>query len=146
MEATQDTGAEVPVVVPEVKDATAAVPQSQEQKRHKLKIYDQEEEYTEEEVLKMAQKSRAADYKFNKAAELDKARASWLETAKKNPWVVFDELGLNADELAEARLMEKLKKIDRVAFVRFACQYMELSEIFAALAEGQNSGKPSDEK
>lgn len=109
MEATQATGAEVPAVVPEVKDATAAVPQSQEQKKHKLKIYDQEEEYTEEEVLKMAQKSRAADFKFNKAAELDKARASWLETAKKNPWVVFDELGLNADELAEARLMEKLK-------------------------------------
>lgn len=112
MEATQDTGAEV-TTAPESaelpKDATPGAPQPQEKKKYKLKVYENEEEYDEDEVLKMAQKVRAADFKFQKAAELDKARAAWLESVKGNPWDVFDKLGLDADELAERRLAEKLR-------------------------------------
>jgi hypothetical protein len=106
MEATQ-TSADVPQETAQVTEEPAK--ETPTPKKYKLKIYDNEEEYSEEDVLKMAQKTRAADFKFQKAAELDKARAAWLEAAKKDPWVIFKELGVDPDELAESRLKEKLR-------------------------------------
>lgn len=82
----------------------------------KAKINDKEEDVTVEELLRTYQKERAADEKFRKAAELEK-RLQTLEREreqqeallKNDPWALLKDRGLDPDELAEKRLLEKIK-------------------------------------
>lgn len=84
-------------------------PTKEEKKKWKLKIYDEEKEYDEEGLVREAQKAAAANYKFQKAAEMEKARAQWLKERRENPDLVFKDFELDPDEWAEKRLLAKLK-------------------------------------
>jgi hypothetical protein len=82
----------------------------------KAKINDKEEDVTVEDLIRTYQKERAADEKFRKAAEVEKRLAALEQERereaamlKQDPWAVLKERGLDPDELAEKRLLEKIR-------------------------------------
>lgn len=82
----------------------------------KAKIYDKEEEVSVEDLVKHYQKERAADLKFQKAAEIErkakeseKKLADYQKKLKENFWEVAQESGYDPDEIAEQRLLKKLE-------------------------------------
>lgn len=80
-----------------------------EKKKFKLKVYDEEAEYDEDEVVRMAQKAAAADKRFQSAAELEKRYTQAIEKLKQDPRFYFETTGMNAEEWAEKLLIQKLK-------------------------------------
>lgn len=81
----------------------------QEKKKYRLKIYDEEKEYDEDEVIRYAQKAAAADRRFQEAAQIEKRYQSVIEKLKSDPWQLFKALEMNPEEAAERLLLEKLK-------------------------------------
>jgi len=82
----------------------------------KAKVYDKEEEVTVEDLLKTYQKERAADEKFRRASEIERKyremeakHKEFEETITKNPWKLLEDRGINADEVAERRLLQKMQ-------------------------------------
>jgi hypothetical protein len=81
-------------------------------RKHKLKINGQEREYTEEEVIRKAQLSEAADEKFKSASEKMQQMERFIEALKTNPKAVLShpDLGINMRQLAEDYLTEEVKR------------------------------------
>jgi hypothetical protein len=85
----------------------------------KAKVNEQDEDVSIEELVRHYQKERAADARFRKAAEIEK-RSQEIERKlkaeeerkalyKQNPWKFFEENELDADKLAEQRLLKKIE-------------------------------------
>jgi len=82
----------------------------------KAKINDREEELSIEDLIKGYQTGKASDEKFqeakkiqNEIKELREQRERELALLKQDPWAVLKEQGLDPDELAERRLLEKIR-------------------------------------
>lgn len=82
----------------------------------KKKKNDREEDVSVEDLIRHYQKEKAADEKFRKSAEIEKKLAAMeaqrekdLAMLKSDPWAVLKEQGLDPDELAEMRLLDKIK-------------------------------------
>ncbi len=82
----------------------------------KAKIYDKEEEVSIEDLVKTYQTERAAQKKFERAAEIERKakeverqHADLKKKLKDNFWDVAKENGYDPDEIAEQRLLKKLE-------------------------------------
>jgi hypothetical protein len=80
-----------------------------QKKKFKLKIYDEEREYDEDEVVRYAQKAAAADKRFQEAANLEKRYQGIIEKLKTDPWQLFQALEMDPEQAAEQLLLEKLR-------------------------------------
>jgi hypothetical protein len=96
---SQETESAEPSQSSQVNRAKAA---EQAQKR-------QEEEVDVDQVLREYQKYRAGDKKLEEASKREKLQAQWLESVKQNPYKVFEDLELNAEEWAEQLLLKKIE-------------------------------------
>jgi hypothetical protein len=89
-----------------------AADQAPAKRKFKVKVDDREEEVDEDEVVKGYQTRRASDARFREAAELRKAIAAKeaeISEFMSNPWKAMDAKGINAREMAEMYLSEKLE-------------------------------------
>lgn len=75
----------------------------------KVKINGVEQEVKVEELLKTYQKSQGADQKFYEASQMKKQAEEVINILKNRPFEVLEKLGLDIDELAEQRLLQKLQ-------------------------------------
>lgn len=75
----------------------------------KLKIDGQEIEVTNDELIRLAQKGKAADGRMQEAATVRKQVAQLIESLKSNPFEVIEKMGLNARELTEKWLYDKIQ-------------------------------------
>lgn len=80
------------------------------ERRLKLKIDGKEMEMAESEVISYATKARAADQRFNEAANMRKEAESILKFAKDNPAEFFKKTGMNAREWAEQFLIKEIER------------------------------------
>lgn len=105
VQAAGDAGQSAPAS-PETQKA-----QQQEAQRlmRKVVVNGKEQEVDIDQIARDYQKYMSGNEKLQEAARLEKNRHAWLEDVKKNPWKVFDELGLEADKLAEQRLLKKIE-------------------------------------
>lgn len=79
------------------------------QQRLKVKVNGRDEEVDIDTLTRDYQKYRAGDERLRAAAEREKLQEKWLAEIQADPWKVFEDLKLNADELAEKRLMKKIE-------------------------------------
>lgn len=84
--------------------------QTAEQRRMKLKIDGKEVEMSESEVVSYATKARAADQRFDEAANIRKEAEQVLKFAKDNPEEFFKRTGMNAREWAEQYLLREIER------------------------------------
>lgn len=80
------------------------------ERKLKLKIDGKEMEMSESEVISYATKARAADQRFNEAANMRKEAESILKFAKENPAEFFKKTGMNAREWAEQFLLKEIER------------------------------------
>lgn len=78
----------------------------------KLKVDGIEQELPEEEVIKLAQMSKAAQKRFNEAAKMKKDSARFIEMLKENPLEVLNhpDIGVDVKKFAEDYLLKELEK------------------------------------
>lgn len=79
-------------------------------KRWKLKVDDKEEEVDEPTLLKWAQRSKAADKRFQEGAKLRKESEALINFVKQNPAQAMAQLGLDPRKFAEEFLYEALQQ------------------------------------
>lgn len=84
--------------------------QTAEPRRMKLKIDGKEVEMSESEVVSYATKARAADQRFDEAANIRKEAEQVLKFAKDNPEEFFKRTGMNAREWAEQYLLREIER------------------------------------
>lgn len=77
--------------------------------KHKVKVYDKEYEVTEDDLKKDWELRQASHVRMQKAAETQNQFEKRMEGYKKDPWALFNELGLDPDQVAEERLLKKLE-------------------------------------
>lgn len=103
----------------QAQEAAAQAAQAQKMlKKFKLKSYGQEIEKeidlnNEDEIRQELQLAAAARKSMSEAAEVRKAYAKFIQEAKQNPWQIFEELGMNPDELAELRLQQRIEEMKK---------------------------------
>jgi len=93
----------------------AAVEKAQEEIRKlKLKIDGIEQEYSEEDVIKMAQMSAAAQKRFQEAAATRKQSEEFLNALKTDPLSVLShpDIGVDVKKFAEDFLLKELEKAE----------------------------------
>jgi hypothetical protein len=78
-----------------------------EERKFKLKVYGQERELPEKDVIAAAQRFIAGQDAFKRT---QKEQAQFVERFKKDPWAVMQELELDPDQLAHDRLLAKIKR------------------------------------
>jgi hypothetical protein len=66
-----------------------------------------------EAVKRELQKAYAGQLAMQDKAELEKALQSKVGEWKNNPWLFFEELGMDADELAELRMAQRLEELKK---------------------------------
>lgn len=67
----------------------------------------------EEAVKRELQKAYAGQQAMQKSAELEKIYAQEIERLKSDPFSVLEELGLDADELAELRIQQRIEEMKK---------------------------------
>lgn len=67
----------------------------------------------EDAVKRELQKAYAGQLAMQEKAELENALKSRVNDWKNNPWQFFEEIGLDADELAEIRLAQRLEEMKK---------------------------------
>lgn len=67
----------------------------------------------EDAVRKELQKAYAGQQAMQQKAELEKALRDQVAEWKNNPWKFFDQMGMDADELAELRLAQRLEEMKK---------------------------------
>lgn len=67
----------------------------------------------EDAVRRELQKAYAGQLAMQEKAELENALKSRVNDWKNNPWQFFEEIGLDADELAEIRLAQRLEEMKK---------------------------------
>lgn len=67
----------------------------------------------EQDIVRRLQLAEASQPAMQRAAELEKFLQAHAMELKNNPWKVLEELGMNPDELAEARLVNKLQEMEK---------------------------------
>ncbi len=100
------------------KAATEAAKSSK--KKYKIKVDKNEEEVefdpsNEEDVKKHLQKSRAADKRFQEAADVRKAAMEFLDQLRSNPRKVLSDpnIGVDLKKFAEEILNEEIKEMEK---------------------------------
>jgi hypothetical protein len=80
----------------------------------KIKVDGVTEEYDEEDVIKMAQLSKASQKRFNEAAATKKEAAKILEKLKENPLEVLQhpDIGVDVKKFAEDYLIKEMEKAE----------------------------------
>ncbi len=91
----------------QVNGKTAAPPPKKDTR--KAKINGKEVDVDVDTLVRDYQKYMAGDERLRSASDKEKALEKWLESAKADPWQILEQLGLNPDEAAEARLLKKLE-------------------------------------
>jgi len=81
-------------------------------RKMKLKVDGVEQELPEDEVIKLAQMSKAAQKRFNEAAKARKEAAQFLDMLKKDPKAVLEhpDIGVDVKKFAEDYLLKELEK------------------------------------
>lgn len=64
-------------------------------------------------VLRELQRAHAGQIAMQDKAELEKALRSQVDEWKNNPWKFFEQMGMDADELAELRIQGKLEEMKK---------------------------------
>lgn len=90
--------------------AAAKQPTAAEIRRLKLKLDGQDIELPEEEVIKLAQMSGAAQKRFQEAATARKQAEDVLTFLKANPKVAMEKLGIDVRKFSEETLTEIIKR------------------------------------
>lgn len=67
----------------------------------------------EEAVKRELQRAYAGQLAMQEKAELENALRSRVNDWKNNPWKFFEEIGLDADELAELRIAQRLEEMKK---------------------------------
>lgn len=67
----------------------------------------------EEAIKRELQKAYAGQQAMQKSAELEKIYAQEIERLKSDPFSVLEELGLDADELAELRIQQRIEEMKK---------------------------------
>jgi hypothetical protein len=60
--------------------------------------------------LQLAEMSKLS---MQETAEIKKAYAKFMEDAKSNPWKLFEEMGMNPDDLAELRIQQRIEEMKK---------------------------------
>jgi len=153
-EATEEVEPEASEEEVESTEEEEEVVEETEQKTYKLKINGEESDFTEEQVLQMASKSKGADAKFTEASEmrneslarLDQVN-SVIQTLKSNPADVLSKLGINVQEFAEEYLLpiyEKQRDLSEMS-VEQKQLYEAQQQIEALKKQSEDSQKAADE-
>ncbi len=84
----------------------------------KLKVNGKEKEVTldwnnKDDIVRRLQMAEAAPKAMQDKAELESFYRQEIERLAANPWEVLEELGLNPDELAEARIQAQIEQLQR---------------------------------
>lgn len=101
----------------------------------------------DEEIKKHLQKSKAADQKFQEAAEVRKAAMEFIEQLRKNPRRVLSDpnIGIDVRKFAEEILNEEIKEMEKSPEQREKEKLTkELEELKAQAKEREESGKKAD--
>lgn len=106
VETSENTGVEATPQEKPVSDMTPA-----EKKRYRLKIDGEEADYDEDEVVRMAQKGRAADKKFQESSQMRKQSEEFIRLLKEDPRKVLSHpsIGHDLKKFAEDILLEQLQ-------------------------------------
>jgi hypothetical protein len=67
----------------------------------------------EEAIKRELQKAYAGQQAMQQKAELERALGQRVNEWKNNPWKFFEELGMDADELAELRMAQRLEEMKK---------------------------------
>jgi len=78
--------------------------------KYRVKVYDQEQELTLEELKKDYELRQASHVRMQKAAESEKQYNKLLKDFESDPWKAFEQLKLDPDLMAEQRLLKKLER------------------------------------
>lgn len=104
---THDAEPGVPAVSDEPKESK---PAPAPKRKYKVKVEDKEEEVDEDELLRGYSHSKAANRKFQEAAELRKSVDAFVADAKKNPALLKDVLGVDLREWAEQQALAEIEE------------------------------------
>lgn len=94
----------------------------------------------DDEIKRILQREQAGQLAMQEAAELKKLYASEIERLKSEPYKVLEELGLNADELAEKRIQERLEEMKK------SPEEIEREKMQKELEEARRQLKEKEEK
>jgi len=93
----------------------------------------------EESIKKELQMAAAGRQAMQEAAELKRLYAQEIERMKQDPYAVLEELGLNADELAEMRIQQRIDEMKK------SPEQVEREKMQAELEEARNKLKQQEE-
>ena len=115
-----DPVADIPT---DIQDVPVAEMTPAEKKLYKLNVDGAEEEVDEEQLIKHAQKYKAADKKFQESAQLRKQAEQLLVALKQDPFSVLKQLDIDPTELARDHLTKELQRM------RMSPEEQELAEL-----------------
>jgi len=101
----------------------------------KFKANGQEKEVTldwnnKEDIIRRLQLAEAAQPAMQKASEIEKNYEREIQNLLDNPWEVLKELGLDPDEMAEARIQQQIEQLQKSPEqLEFEKQQNELEEL-----------------
>jgi len=86
--------------------------------KFKIKVNGQEKEVeldwnNKEDIVRRLQLAESGQSAMQKSAELEKAFTANMQKLQENPWELLEELGLDADELAEARIQARIAELSK---------------------------------
>jgi hypothetical protein len=108
---TSAAAEETPATQPsDASEASATPPETPEVKKHRVKVFDQELDVSEEDLKKDYELRRASHMRMQEASEAKKQYEQLLSKFQKDPWAAFQELQIDPDLAAEQRLLKKLER------------------------------------
>jgi hypothetical protein len=103
--------------VDDVDDDGADLPPEKKQpegpRKHKLTVKGKELEVDEKELLKRAQMGFSAEEKWQEAAKMRKQVEGFINLLQKDPNQALEKLGFDVDQLAEARIQQRIEEMKK---------------------------------
>ena len=138
----------------EVKEAIAEGASKEEVQelveKFKIKVNGQEKEVeldwnNKEDIVRRLQLAEAAQEAMQAKAETEKAFEREINKLKDNPWDVIEQLGLDPDELAEARIQRQIEELQKTPEQKAQeAKDQELEELRAQLKKEQEAKEQAE--